>query len=168
MKKILYTVLYLLFKNLPGHRSINIIRGKIVGIYAQGTKRNLQIGRAVNIANPAKIFFGDDIVINAEVYLIAGHDTITIADGCLIAPRCFIQTQNHNYENKAQPIREQGSRSAPVEIEADCWLAYNTVILPGVRVRRGCVTGACTVVTKDTEAYGVYVGIPARKIKERQ
>lgn len=168
MKKILYTFLYLLFKNLPSHYRINHLRGKIIGMYALGTKHNLQIGRAVNIANPAKIIFGDNVVVNAEVYLIAGNDTITIGDGCLIAPRCFIQTQNHNYENSTLQIREQGSRSAPVIIESDCWLAYNTVILPGVTVRKGCVIGACAVVTKETEPYGVYAGIPARKIKERQ
>lgn len=34
-------------------------------------------------------------------------------------------------------------------------------------MHRGAVIGAGAVLTKDAEAYGIYVGVPARKIKDR-
>ena len=37
----------------------------------------------------------------------------------------------------------------------------------GVTIAKGCVIGANAVVTKDTEPLGIYVGIPAKKIKNR-
>ena len=40
-------------------------------------------------------------------------------------------------------------------------------ITAGITVASGCVIGANAVVTKDTEINGVYVGIPAKKIKTR-
>ena len=40
-------------------------------------------------------------------------------------------------------------------------------ILDGVILKRGCIIGANSVVTKSTTEYGIYVGSPARKIKER-
>jgi acetyltransferase-like isoleucine patch superfamily enzyme len=39
--------------------------------------------------------------------------------------------------------------------------------MPGVRVAKGSVIGANAVVTKDTEPYGVYGGVPAKKISSR-
>ena len=167
MKRTLYVICHLLLKNLPGNLYINLLRGKVVGLYAQGSKKNLQIGRSVNVPNPASLSIGDNVIINAEVYLISSDSTITLGDNCLIAPRCFIQTLNHNFENRYKTISQQGSRSAPITIGNDCWLAYNAVILPGVAISQGCVIAACSVVTKDTEEFSVLAGIPAKKINQR-
>ena len=48
-----------------------------------------------------------------------------------------------------------------------CWIGAYVTVLPGVHIAKGCIIGACSVVTKDTEANGLYVGNPARKIKRR-
>ena len=167
MKKISFMIFYILLKNIPGNIYINKLRGMVIGMYAQGTKKNLQIGRAVNIPSPSSLIIGDDVVINSEVYLISGDSTITIGDGCLLAPRCFIQTQNHNYENKSLSIRNQGAINKAVLIGSDCWLACNVVELPGVIINKGCVIGASAVVTKNTESYTVYAGVPAKPLKKR-
>lgn len=39
--------------------------------------------------------------------------------------------------------------------------------MPGVRLKEGTSIGANTLVTKDTEPWSIYVGSPARKIKNR-
>lgn len=38
-------------------------------------------------------------------------------------------------------------------------------IMPGVTIAKGCIIGARSLVTKDTEENGIYVGTPARLIK---
>jgi galactoside O-acetyltransferase len=43
-----------------------------------------------------------------------------------------------------------------------------SVILPGVTLEDGVAVGALSLVTKDCEAFGVYAGNPARRIKERK
>jgi len=43
---------------------------------------------------------------------------------------------------------------------------YFYIILPGVHIGRCCVVGAGSVVNHDTEPYSVYVGVPARKIRD--
>lgn len=43
----------------------------------------------------------------------------------------------------------------------------NVVVMPNVTIGEGSVVGACSLVTKDTEPWTVYVGIPARPIKRR-
>ena len=42
------------------------------------------------------------------------------------------------------------------------------MVFPGVTVAEGCSVGAMSLVTKDTQPWGVYVGIPARRLKERK
>ena len=43
----------------------------------------------------------------------------------------------------------------------------NAIILQGVTLKKGTIIAAGAVVVKDTEEYGVYAGVPAKKIKER-
>jgi hypothetical protein len=55
----------------------------------------------------------------------------------------------------------------PVTIDDDCWLGVNTVVMPGVRIGKGCVVGAGSVVSADLPPYSVAVGAPARVVKQR-
>lgn len=52
-------------------------------------------------------------------------------------------------------------------IEDDVWIGANSVILPGVTIKKGAVVGAGSVVTKDVPSYAVVCGNPARVIKYR-
>ena len=49
----------------------------------------------------------------------------------------------------------------------DVWVGSNSVILSGVTLSTGCVVGAGSVVTRDTEPYGIYIGNPGRLHKFR-
>lgn len=55
----------------------------------------------------------------------------------------------------------------PVIFERFANVGTNAVIMPGVTLGEGCVVGACSLVTKSTEPWGIYIGIPAKKIGER-
>lgn len=47
----------------------------------------------------------------------------------------------------------------------DVWLGANVVVLPGVVIGESTVVGAGSVVTKSTEPFSVYAGVPAKLIK---
>jgi len=47
-------------------------------------------------------------------------------------------------------------------------LGAGTIVFPNVEIKEGTVTGALSLVTKSTEPWSVYAGIPAKKIKERK
>ena len=49
----------------------------------------------------------------------------------------------------------------------DVWIGDRVTILGGVNIADGTVVGAGAVVTRDTEPFGIYVGIPAKKIGSR-
>lgn len=56
---------------------------------------------------------------------------------------------------------------APVVFEIFANIATNVVILPGVTLGEGSVVGACSLVTKSTEPWTIYYGVPARPVKSR-
>ena len=51
-----------------------------------------------------------------------------------------------------------------ITLHDDCWIGANATLLPGVEIGRCCVVGAGAVVTANTDDYGIYAGVPARKI----
>ena len=54
-----------------------------------------------------------------------------------------------------------------IKIGNDVWIGNGAKIMEGVTIGDGAVIGAASLVTKDVEAYGVYAGVPAKKIKSR-
>lgn len=76
--------------------------------------------------------------------------------------------RNANFSRTDIPIMEQGNSPVePVEIGDDCRLGRRVIIMPGVKIGRGCVIAAGAVVTKDIPDYSVAGGVPARVIKSR-
>jgi acetyltransferase-like isoleucine patch superfamily enzyme len=61
-----------------------------------------------------------------------------------------------------------GVELRPVVIEDYAWVGSRAVILPGVRLGRGCVVAAGAVVTRDVPPLTVVAGVPARPVAERE
>jgi acetyltransferase-like isoleucine patch superfamily enzyme len=55
----------------------------------------------------------------------------------------------------------------PVQFDLFSSIGTNVVLHPGVNLGEGCVVGSCSLVTKDTEPWTIYYGIPAAPIKLR-
>lgn len=55
----------------------------------------------------------------------------------------------------------------PIFIGEGAWVAAGAFIGPGVSIGKFSVIGARSVVFFDTDSYGVYVGNPATKIRQR-
>lgn len=55
---------------------------------------------------------------------------------------------------------------APVVIEDDVWIGFKASIFKGVRIGRGAIVAAGSVVTKDVPPFTVVAGNPARVIRE--
>jgi len=93
---------------------------------------------------------------------------VEIGSNVLIGPGCVIHSANHNYGRTDVPIRLQGYIKAPVRIDDDCWLGANVIVLPGVKIGKGSVVGAGSVVTHDIPPYSVVAGNPAKVLKSRK
>ena len=105
-------------------------------------------------------------------------DSITIGNFVLIGPRVDV------FDNDSHPLdarsRREDARShlernqpmdyskvsrAAVVIEDDVWIGTKSTILKGVRIGRGAVVAADSVVTREVSPFTLVGGNPAREIR---
>lgn len=92
---------------------------------------------------------------------------IKIGSNVMISPRVSLFAENHNFEDITIPMKEQGVTRQEIIIEDDCWIASNSIILAGVKIGRGAIVAAGSVVTKDVPSLAIVGGNPAKIIKYR-
>jgi acetyltransferase-like isoleucine patch superfamily enzyme len=92
------------------------------------------------------------------------NERINIGDNVLIADAVTIRDTSHVFKDSNALIISQGFETAPVEIEDDVWIGHGATILKGVRIGRGAVVAAGSVVNRNVEPFTVVGGIPAKKI----
>ncbi len=51
-----------------------------------------------------------------------------------------------------------------IKVGNNCFIGYNSTILPGVTIGDNCIIGACSLVTKDVPSGTVVGGVPAKVI----
>lgn len=98
---------------------------------------------------------------------IYGGGGVSIGDFCNVAAHVVITSVQHDPAMHGRPMALAPSTSAPITIDDDVWLGANSTIVQGVHIATGCIVGANGVLTRDTEPYGIYVGVPARRVKDR-
>jgi len=110
------------------------------------------ISKNVIIGEGAVIFAG--VVINTEV--VIGNDVI-IATGSTIDHETIIK--DHVLVSAGVTV------GANDIIEDEVLLALGSNIISGIRISKNVTIGAGSVVTKDINEPGIYLGIPAKKFK---
>jgi acetyltransferase-like isoleucine patch superfamily enzyme len=123
---------------------------------------NIRVGRSCYLGEDSRIWSADSITIGDRVLIshsVNIHDhnahSLSAYDRHLHVSEIF--TNGH-------PKKLEEVASAPIVIEDDAWIGFNSTILKGVTIGRGAVVGAATVVTKDIPAYAIVAGNPAKII----
>jgi acetyltransferase-like isoleucine patch superfamily enzyme len=114
----------------------------------------------------------DKIVVRSGAYInrytvLDAHQHIEIGRNCMIGPHCYLTDGDHGVQ-MGQPIPRQAMTVKPVVVEEEAWLGAGVIVLKGVRIGRGAVIGAGSVVTRDIDAFAIAVGVPARVIGHRE
>jgi maltose O-acetyltransferase len=126
-------------------------------------------GRGANIEHGAEFGTGNGREIGDHSGL--GVDSfiglVKIGQNVMMGPQVIIMDSSHLFSIKNIPMRTQGSVSKGIEIEDDVWIGARTIILPGIKIGRGSVVGAGSIVTKDVPKNAVVGGNPARLIRYR-
>lgn len=98
---------------------------------------------------------GDDVRIQDKCHLT---DHMAVGSRVFFGPGVVTMNDRHPVVNNPAYKRE------PPIIEDDVTVGAAAVILPGVRLGRGCVVGAGAVVTKDVAPGITVIGCPARPL----
>ena len=112
--------------------------------------------------------------IHIAVYSsIIGGGSVTLNDYCNISARVSIYSSNDDYsgEYMTNPMVDACYTNvsyAPVVVGKHVIVGSGSIVLPGVTLGDGCAVGALSLVSKSLNAWGVYVGQPAKYIKARR
>jgi len=89
------------------------------------------------------------------------------------SPHCVILTKSDDYSglsmtNPTVPEKfKSGLVSGSIKLGKFVIVGAQSLIMPGVTIAEGCSIGAFSLVKESTEPWGIYAGIPARRIKNR-
>lgn len=126
-----------------------------------------QVGRAVvikqrvTIKYPWNVAIGDHAWIGEGVWLDSLARVEIGAHACL-SQDAMIETGNHDW---AAPAFDLIVR--PVTIGDGVWVAARALVLPGATLASHAVLTAGSTLGGATEAFGIYTGVPARRVGTR-
>jgi acetyltransferase-like isoleucine patch superfamily enzyme len=155
----------------------NVLIKKNVGMFFI---ENISIGSNVRIDDNVIIVaskkgsavkIGNYVHIASNCYL-AGSAGIEMSDFSGLATSVQIFSASDDYSGKklTNPTVGKpyiGGKSGKVTLGKHVIIGAGSIILPDVTIKQGSSVGALSLVSKDLEEWGVYFGIPVKKIKNR-
>lgn len=166
---------------------LRVFRYRINPNITIGKNATIEKNVTISTSGGGKIIIGDNCVLYQHSFLLTwggdikignnfslnafstvyGQGGITIGNFVMVAGNTSIIPANHGFERLDIPMRSQEQVKKGIVIEDDVWIGSGVRVLDGITISKGCVIGAGTVLTKSTEPFSVYVGVPGKKIKDR-
>jgi len=121
-----------------------------------------EIRAGVVIAGP-NLILGNGVFVNAGTSLL-NQGGIVLEDNVAIAPEALLITSGHEIGSAR---RRQGKLiREPISVGEGTWIGARAVVMPGVTIGPGCVIAAGALVTRNCEPNGLYVGMPAKRVRD--
>lgn len=156
----LWWIVYgLLFK--PSPQFLYSWRRFLLRSFGAKIGKNVILRPSAQFTYPWKITIGDNSWIGDEVVLYS-LGKITIGANSVISQRSYLCTGTHDYTKNNFPISAN-----KIIIKDQCWLATDVFVAPGITIEEGTVVGARSSVLSNLKPFSVYVGSPAKWIKNR-
>ncbi|MDD5455807.1 MAG: acyltransferase [Candidatus Margulisbacteria bacterium] len=152
--------------------------------------KNVLISRNASFYNPENISLGDNvriddfcilsgkITLGSYVHISAfcalyGARQIIFEDFSGISARVTIYSAIDDFSgrhltNSTVPEKYKQISGGPVCLKKYVQIGAHTVVLPDLNLEEGVAVGAMSLVNKSLPAWGIYAGIPASFLKDRQ
>ena len=139
------------FKSIGENVKFSYLNSRLENLSNISIGSNVYIGPfAVFLCTESRIFIGNKVLFGPNVTMIAGDHRFTDVG------RYIFDVTDKNPEDDKDIV-----------IEDDVWIATNTTILKGVKIGRGAIVAAGSLVVKDVAPYTVVGGVPAKILKYR-
>lgn len=165
---------------------------EIEGFGFKSLGKNVKIKKNASIYFSENVQIGDNVRIDDFSIIVASNNITTIGSNVHIAAHCYIAasegfemkdfsglapgvniftgSDDYSGEKMTNPTIDKvytGGAKGTVVINRHCIIGSGAVILPNVTIGEGAAVGALTLVNKSLSPWGIYFGIPAKKIKNR-
>lgn len=163
---------------------------ELIGLGLKSYGRNVKISRKCSLYNPSKISIGDNVRID-DFCILSGNITLgnnihisafsalygTIGiifkdnSGCSARTTIYSAMDDFSGEYLIGPMQNEKFTHVTggvVLIEEFVQLGAHCLVFPNLTIGIGSVIGALSLVSRSVPEWGIYVGIPARKIRDRK
>tara|TARA_R110000744_G_scaffold23877_3_gene60347 strand:+ start:4683 stop:5240 length:558 start_codon:yes stop_codon:yes gene_type:complete len=124
----------------------------------------ISFSASANIGDYVHIAPGVTIIGGVDSKLIMGKFSGIAANSTMI---CGSDDFTKGMMNPQVPIKYRKPKISNIIINDYACVGVGCIVFPGVTLGEGSVVGAGSVVTKDTEPWGIYLGSPAKLIGQR-
>lgn len=142
---------------------------KIVGV------ENIKFGKYILIDDFVFIYAKDEIKIGNYVHIgghssIIGGNKITIGNFIAISHGCRLFTASDDFKewgfgNSTIDEKFRNLTKGDITLDDFAIIGANSVLLPGIHIGEGAAVAANSVVTRELNPWGVYIG--NKRVKER-
>ncbi len=133
----------------------------ILRLFGAKIGKGVLIKPYVNIKYPWFLEIGDHVWIGEYVW-IDNLAAVKIGSHVCISQGAYLLTGNHDYKKVAFDLIVKS-----ITIEDGVWIGAKSVVCPGVICKAHSILSVGSILSSDMEAYGIYRGNPASKIKDR-
>lgn len=153
--------------------------------------KNVKISDSAKIYNADQISIGDNsriddfcvlsgnIKLGRNVFmgvhgnLAGGINGIELADYVTLSYYVNLFSQSDDYTgetltNSTIPRKYKKELFGSIYVGKHTIIGSNSVVMPNAHIAEGCAIGAMSLVTKPTEPWGIYIGSPAKRVKNRK
>jgi putative colanic acid biosynthesis acetyltransferase WcaF len=146
------------------HSRFPFSRFKVFLLRLFGAKigKGVVIKPGVNIKSPWLLEIGHYSWLGENVW-IDNLVKVKIGANCCLSQGAFLLTGNHNYKKSSFDLL-----TGEITLEDGVWIGAKATVCPGVICYSHSVLTVGSVASGKLEAYGIYRGNPAEKIRERE
>jgi putative colanic acid biosynthesis acetyltransferase WcaF len=140
---------------------VNGIKAFLLRLFGAKVGENLTIKPGVNIKYPWNLTIGNQTWIGERVW-IDSLVPVMIGNNVCISQGAIILTGSHNYKKTSFDLMTDS-----VILEDGVWIAAGAIVNCGVTAGTHAVLTAGSVANKNLDAFYVYQGNPAIKVRQR-
>lgn len=151
----------------------NVLLSRKTSIYGA---ESISIGNNVRIDDfcilSGKIEIGSNIHISAYVALY-GSGGIILEDYTGISPRSTVYSAMDDFGGDyligpVHSVSKTNVTGGVVTLKKFSQVGTHCVVFPGITIGEGTVIGAMSLVNKSLPSWGIYIGVPCRKLSDRK
>jgi putative colanic acid biosynthesis acetyltransferase WcaF len=133
----------------------------LLRLFGANIGKGVVIKQSVNIKYPWLLSIGDYTWVGERVW-IDNLALVTIGKNCCLSQGAMLLCGNHNYKKETFDLI-----TGAIKIEDGAWVGALSIVCPGVTLKTHSILSVSSVATETLEAYTMYKGNPAQKIRER-
>lgn len=137
------------------------IKVRLLRIFGAKIGTGVNIKPCVNIKYPWLLEIGNYTWIGEKVW-IDNLSKVKIGSNVCVSQGAMLLCGNHNYKRSAFDLM-----IGEIILEDGSWIGAQSIVCPGVTAHSHAVLGVSSVANRDLDAYCIYQGCPAIKVRER-